>query len=261
MPRYLYPYDEARSQGQLWTPDLITDLMAWYDPGDTHTVTVDESGNISQLLDKSGNGKTLTQADAATRPAYDANSWACGVPSIKWDYAANSKYLKSASLITHQQVFIAGRYRDGVDTGTDGAPYSGLFAGDTLYYGLLRIGTSTSWYNSPSITSASRNGGPHVAESTFTAIPMPETIYSVKLSPQRSSAFTAGYDKFTVAEDRGWQGNITGIILTRDLLSQREEDKIVGYMAWSLVRYGCTVLVDKLPASHRFKNRPPLRSD
>jgi hypothetical protein len=53
------------------TPTPVTPLgtiFAWYDFADTTTITLDGSGNISQILDKTGNGHDAAQSVAAQRP-------------------------------------------------------------------------------------------------------------------------------------------------------------------------------------------------
>lgn len=50
-------------------PNPLGTLIAWYDFSDSTTVTLDGSGNIVSVLDKSGNGHDATQPTAARRPA------------------------------------------------------------------------------------------------------------------------------------------------------------------------------------------------
>jgi len=54
----------------LWTPaDISTSL--WIDAADSSTVTT-VSGNVSQINDKSGNGRNFSQATSGSRPVYTA---------------------------------------------------------------------------------------------------------------------------------------------------------------------------------------------
>lgn len=72
MPRSLDPYDNARFQRRLWTPDILAkagQLFAWYDASDLKTITL-VSGNVSQWNDKSGNGFNVSQATAGNRPPF-----------------------------------------------------------------------------------------------------------------------------------------------------------------------------------------------
>lgn len=59
-----------------WTPASIDDLFAWY-RSDTVTLS---SGKVSQLTDKSGNGRHATQATPANRPAYSATGGLNNLP-------------------------------------------------------------------------------------------------------------------------------------------------------------------------------------
>lgn len=52
-----------------FSPSSLTGLYAWWDFADAGTVTLN-GGNVSQIADKSGNGRALSQATAANQPAY-----------------------------------------------------------------------------------------------------------------------------------------------------------------------------------------------
>lgn len=59
-----------------WTPASIDDLFAWYRSDDVTLV----SNKVSQLTDKSGNGRHATQATAANRPAYSTTGGLNNLP-------------------------------------------------------------------------------------------------------------------------------------------------------------------------------------
>jgi len=52
----------------VWTPSDLPDLHAWYDASDECAV-VSSGGKVSQLTDKSGNGRHATQGTPANRPS------------------------------------------------------------------------------------------------------------------------------------------------------------------------------------------------
>jgi hypothetical protein len=60
------------SQKVNWDPSLITTAL-WLDAADSLTVTADGSNLVSQVNDKSGNGRHFT-ASAGARPTYSANT-------------------------------------------------------------------------------------------------------------------------------------------------------------------------------------------
>jgi hypothetical protein len=70
MPRGLNPYDEARLQRRLWTPTLALPSL-WYDASDLSTIST--ATGISELRDKSGINRHLTQAVAADQPVFVPN--------------------------------------------------------------------------------------------------------------------------------------------------------------------------------------------
>ena len=55
-----------------FSPKNISGLQLWLDAADSSTVTLN-SGNVSEWLDKSGNGRNAAQTTAANQPAYTQN--------------------------------------------------------------------------------------------------------------------------------------------------------------------------------------------
>jgi len=53
-------------------PRTVASLFAWYDAADATSLTFNGS-NVSQINDKSGNGRHLTQGTASTQPGYVSN--------------------------------------------------------------------------------------------------------------------------------------------------------------------------------------------
>lgn len=66
-PRLLVPTASG------FNPRSIAGLSAWWDFSDSAQITLN-SGNISQILDKSGSGRTASQGTAANQPALTANA-------------------------------------------------------------------------------------------------------------------------------------------------------------------------------------------
>lgn len=57
------------SSRQAFTPASLPNLAGWWDPSDASSVTV-SSGLVSQVNDKSGNGRHFVQATSAQQPTY-----------------------------------------------------------------------------------------------------------------------------------------------------------------------------------------------
>lgn len=65
---FTYPFTLFKSLGELWTPAEIT-TWSWHDSSDASTVKEDDvAGRCSQLDDKSGNSRHLTQTVLAEQP-------------------------------------------------------------------------------------------------------------------------------------------------------------------------------------------------
>lgn len=63
-------YADARISAAGWQPDEITNLVLWLDADDASTITLDESNNVEQWDDKSGNNNHLSQSLLDSKPQY-----------------------------------------------------------------------------------------------------------------------------------------------------------------------------------------------
>jgi hypothetical protein len=90
-PRLLVP----RASG--FNPKSIAGLSAWFDALDAASITLNGS-TVSQWLDKSGSGRTLSQASASQQPSY-VTSGISGKPSLELD-GTNHNMSGSSTLIS-----------------------------------------------------------------------------------------------------------------------------------------------------------------
>lgn len=74
-----------------WTPARISTAL-WLDAADSSTITLNGS-NVSQWNDKSGNGRNVSQATAASQPTYSATGWESSKPAIVY----NDKILENTT--------------------------------------------------------------------------------------------------------------------------------------------------------------------
>src|SRR5215203_2681423 len=75
MPRGVDRYDEARVQGQLWTPTEwrgTSKLALWVKVGES---SITYSTGIGQINDLSGNANHVNQAVSGNQPALDFAGW------------------------------------------------------------------------------------------------------------------------------------------------------------------------------------------
>ena len=64
-----FPFRRGIAAQPAPSPNPLGTLYAWYDFAATSTLTLDGSGNIAAIADKSGNGHDLSNTDATQRPA------------------------------------------------------------------------------------------------------------------------------------------------------------------------------------------------
>lgn len=98
-------------------PKTISGLFAWYDASDASSVTLNGT-TVSQLNDKSGNGRNLVQGTALSQPAYVSNG-INGKPAIAPDGVDDNLAL-SASITAFLPRYVIGVFKPVSD---NGGPY------------------------------------------------------------------------------------------------------------------------------------------
>lgn len=112
-----------------FTPADLPGLAFWYDPSDAGTVTLDSSSGqsrVTTLLDKSGNGHTLTQVTDAQRFEYVVDGWRN--KNILRSNSVNAGRLGLAAIpfFGDNDYFIAFKGGSAAGFGADGATLAGL---------------------------------------------------------------------------------------------------------------------------------------
>lgn len=106
-----YRWDGTRFGGpKLWRPTEIATAL-WLDAEDTSTITLNGS-TVSQWADKSGNGRNVSQATAASQPAYSASNLN-GKPGLVFDGSNDILGAGSTALLRNVSgcsVFVVFRY-------------------------------------------------------------------------------------------------------------------------------------------------------
>jgi hypothetical protein len=93
MPRGVSPVDEARLQGRLWSPALLRPAL-WLDAADLSTIST--GTGVSELRDKSGNGRHVTQGTGGTQPTLTPN----GLNGLNVLSFNGSQYLTSPAAVS-----------------------------------------------------------------------------------------------------------------------------------------------------------------
>ena len=276
MPCGTSPLDEARLQGRLWSPALLRPAI-WLDASDISTISIVGTG-VSEWRDKSGNNKNYAQSNSSLRPTYeytvpDANARFPGVPQLGVRFKNNisTQWMDNTSFAyTGNQMQMFSVHRN---SSTEGAArYSRVFSfslnssasdnantdGLIVSYGIttnsvsvFRAGASIAnssanvnnlWIIANGRRSAgtgriATNGGAYVTGTTSTA-------------NQNIGYSRIGNDN--AAGDSGMNGWICENLLYTTELSDAQCQIVEGYLAW---KWGIVAL---LPATHPYRNRPPL---
>jgi hypothetical protein len=270
MPRGVSPVDEARLQGRLWTPALVRPAV-WLDAADLSTITI--STGVSEWRDKSGNGANATQAASAARPAYSPVAFS-GLPGITTDGADDRLEIVttlSQGNLTHavywvMRVIGAGSGSDGYRPLIGVRPSAGQDLGALIYRNPSGLAASYPYYAQPTI--GSFDGGPAIAANNTS------NIFAFQLNGTGWGAWQNGILLGTTSPAAGAPTTVnTGFFLGCQLSPGRFTNavyaevlgfsfattltrlRIEGYLAW---KWGLT---GNLPATHPFKNRPPLIGD
>jgi hypothetical protein len=243
-------WDDAVLQRRLWTPSLLrgtASLKSWYDAANLGSISA-ASGAATAVRDSSGFGLDLSVIGTVS-PA----NLGLAVAS------AGTNSLGASGQPTAYDMFIVGTplgsggYRTFAWAATDMHPLLIDTANTNIgvYDGALKQAGSLTWAGfglcrvrlvSGTNISMSRDGG------ALSAISSPNLTTTAP--SQLMNAPAPGGQGF---------GTLNELIITSPALP--EYQKVEGYLAWKWEYLGTGDFVKNLPASHRFKNRPPLIGD
>lgn len=249
----------ATASDVLWTPAQIATAM-WFDASDASTITT-VSGAVSQWNDKSGNNRNATQSNVANRPTYTI-AGLNGNNVITFDGVSDHLiHSFNGSPAPHSVFAVVRRTTGGAAYQiaiTAIAPFSafgvGLYAkiGDSENWGAYIDG----WANSGSsllnaweavgVISPSTANGTEIFDTSGTVT---TASYTTRYAGDSGIRRAIGGDPFF---NNGWlKGDIGEIVVIMSALSQPEQNRMIGYLAW---HWG---LQGNLPANHPYKNAAP----
>ena len=265
MPRGLNPYDDAKLQGELWTPRTPAGqvIKLWFDALDMSTLTIDGSGNVSQWKDKSGNDNNSSQATAGSRPALRQSNGMLGKPSVFF----NNKAMQGPFAYTGTTLTAFG-------VGT-------MATGSTNNARLFSVGQSGSLdWNNNSYFELNRTGNTNFAQvyrggtgtaSLAVTLDLPSIFVAIfdgsnyrigvngvyGANSANANAFNTVHCQLGLALGSGetWAGFINEVIFDTAPFTLRRLRLFEGYLAW---KWG---LQNNLAYDRPFKNRPPLTGD
>ena len=233
------PSSTANATPGVETPLTISNMSLWLDGSDTATIT-ESSGIISQVNDKSGNGKNGT-ATGSVRPTL-VSSVQNGRSVMRFD--GSDDYLNINSSIAYRTVFVVAKY-DNTTFGT----YAGIvgdFTGTSPGNGHVvngvdattKIASATSNY-----ASAYRNGTSISGSGGHSFAPLNEFwIGTFELSSGMTNTTSA--IGMINGGPRYWDGDIAEVIAYSTTLTNTQRAQIENYLS---VKWGIAVTGPSAP--------------
>lgn len=261
MPRGTSLADEARLQGRLWTPAALQP-SAWFDAQERSTLSADGSG-ITVWADRSGNGRNATRITSANSPVI-SEFGLNGLPALA--FTSDALNLPSGFLYNTANYSLAFIMRS---LGSA----NGAFFGPTDAYG-----TGLEIFSYPTAPAAMRvsSGAAAVFQSGLFSV---NDAAGITVITSSTSSINAWFNGSSVPYSGG--GGTSGVALNYNgsyaigrygtsfyfnttlgelvifpySLSVSEQERVTGSLAHKWKAQGA------LPATHPFRNRPPLIGD
>ncbi len=233
----------------LWTPANLPGLSVWFDAADLATITASSGGGVTEWRDKSGFQRNVSVPSVSNSPTLRQNVQN-GLPAIDWGAAINNRGLRNLAVSNFNPMrYLIVAHYEGPNPFSD---YVGLVAHNfNLNPDIIIAYSSSTLWNAGSFF---HNGATSATQTALPTISQPFVAASnFTQSANRTSLFI-GHDRF-VATTRGWRGKIFEVVGINFVWSLAERQRAEGYASW---KWGLTA---NLPATHPFKNRPPLVSD
>jgi len=225
------------AQNGTWSPVLLATSL-WLDFADSTTLTA-AGGVISQITDKSGNGRTASQATSSNRPTVGTvNGKSCMV-------STSTQYLELQNRISTVRSFVSviqfttitgEQFIVGDNTFYDFHGNSNSNILGTLANSLVTGGSG--WTNGASTAPLS------MVRSTSTSVYIFNTT-----GPVNIKQFSA--DRSNTYRNAGTIGNTCEIIAFDSTLADVDRQKLEGYLAH---KWGFAA---SLPTGHPYKSAPP----
>lgn len=254
-----------------WEPRCLgLALTQWLDASEASTITT--ATGVSNWVDKSGSGKTVTQSVAARQPAFSANAFGTGMPGLTFNGTSSS--LTRASFIYAQgtaTIFTA--IKGNTITANRYIVSEGRTASATNYYAPMMTSTSST-ISAISVNNTATELNTFVSDTPLlngtTRLAMSEDTgasfftYSngvAQTVPSSAPTYTRGtstIDTFRLgarirsAADGLWfNGSIGEFIVTNSILTTTQRQKLEGYAAH---KWGVS---GNIPVAHPYSVTPP----
>jgi hypothetical protein len=248
-----------------WTP-YSTAMHAWYDASDVGSI-IQSSGAVSQIYDKSGNGRHIVQASAPNQPTTGAATLN-GLNLISGDgvakylsYTAGGSPVLWGGNFGIYMVVVINNATHTVQGGPfclkkETATYVQIDPNDAVFTGSMRATTIISGTNPAVFT-----GGPYNNSNRILCVHNIDGgtniayVDGVQRASQTNAATNWGPRTIYLLTNNNqgafFNGSLGEFIITNSDTSLATRQKIEGYLAWKWN------LVGNLAGGHPYKNSPP----
>jgi hypothetical protein len=242
------------SQSNVFIPTQISGCSFWIDAADTTAYTSNASGIITNVRDKSGNGKNLTN-NLTTNGFRRLTTFNGSYPSFFYNDTQNVTLGSNSSFSLSQPATIfavhrtvgGGSFQDPFDSTTNGSRFFAYYELSVSKYntfaGLVLTQTIGTFASGGGVYSHYFNGANSEIFQNGT------TIASGNAGSQNCAGITIG-SRFTQVNET-WQGHIAEVIYYSGRLSLAQRQQVEGYLAW---KWG---FQKSLPANHPYRYYPP----
>jgi hypothetical protein len=258
MPRGINIYDEAKLQGRLWTPNRGV-VQSGLNLDAQKNVTV-VSGTVSQW-DDLDNLWSFTQGTAGLRPVYQEGGWN-NTPSV--GFTATTQRLVGTASFTPLVTTAAFTAFTVINQSATGWFWEHGPLTPTARTGLVIIGADLlGVLNGQTIGTTIATNTNYIIVWRFDGSASTKSILRVNGALAASGGITATATTSTGAlfvgfgpDPNAFIGRMRDLLILPYAATDRQIELIEGYLYWKNGR-----LVETPPASHPFRNRPPLIGD
>lgn len=238
----------------LWTPaNLATPPLAWFDPSDSSTLTLNGS-TIAAIANKGSLGGNAAQGTAANQPGYSATGWTASSPAMPcFTFAGANRYLALSPTIPNPE--------------SGGLTVRGMavFNGSSTPSILGGIAGGPDFYHSTTKLELDKAGSANIL--TTGAITSVAHLYGYDTASTGSNINVDGTALVTSTVDPAYTTGIINLFANRNnvsalnapngeivvcnSLSQSDAQTLEGYLAW---KWGTNA---NLPTSHPYYSAAP----
>jgi hypothetical protein len=250
---------------KLWRPTEISTAL-WLDAEDTSTITLNGS-TVSQLADKSGNGRNAAQATATAQPTYNATG-INSKPSLIFDGVDDSLSTVANLGISGNSLFTIVAVHNVLSTAAYLCPFSfgGTGAGNAFHWMITNAGAPNMWAGFDNSTQLGIVSLSSITSPFIVSMNRTSTVNSSwrirqngsELSVTSGNTATVNLTSAPFNIGRYINGvnyaniNFGEIVVIPSSLDTLSMQKLEGYLAW---KWG---LEASLPSDHPYKLLPPV---